>query len=90
MQCRRHIVAGSIPGLRSPLKEEMATNSSILAWEIPQAEEPGGLQFIGLKSQTQMSMHAAPAMGGGKEHKNILYIYRYRTFNTQHSVSINK
>ena len=45
-------------------------------------EEPGGLQFIGLKSQTQMSVHAAPAMGGGKEHKNILYIYRYRTFNT--------
>ena len=32
-----------------PLKveKEMATHSSILAWRIPWAEEPGGLQFIG-------------------------------------------
>ena len=28
----------------------MATHSSILAWEIPWTEEPGGLQFMG--SQT--------------------------------------
>ena len=27
----------------------MATYSSILAWEIPWTEEPGGLQFIGLQ-----------------------------------------
>ena len=26
-----------------PLEKEMATHSSILAWEIPRAEEPGGL-----------------------------------------------
>ena len=26
-----------------PLEEEMATHSSILAWKIPQIEEPGGL-----------------------------------------------
>ena len=25
----------------------MATHSSILAWEIPWKEEPGGLQFMG-------------------------------------------
>ena len=31
---------------RSPEKE-MATHSSILAWEIPWTEEPGGLQFMG-------------------------------------------
>ena len=29
-----------------PLEEEMATQSSILAWRIPWIEEPGGLQFI--------------------------------------------
>ena len=29
------------------LKEETATHSSILAWEIPWAEEPGGLQSMG-------------------------------------------
>ena len=30
-----------------PLERGMATHSSILAWEIPQKEEPGGLQSIG-------------------------------------------
>jgi len=30
-----------------PLEKEMATHSSILAWEIPWTEEPGGLQSIG-------------------------------------------
>ena len=34
---------GSIPGLEDPLEEGMATYSSILAWRIPQTEEPGGL-----------------------------------------------
>ena len=32
------------------LEKEMATHSSILTWEIPWTEEPGGLQSIG--SQT--------------------------------------
>jgi len=31
-----------------PLEEEMATHSSILAWEIPWTEEPGRLQSMGL------------------------------------------
>ena len=30
-----------------PLKKEMATHSSILAWRIPWMEEPGGLQSMG-------------------------------------------
>ena len=39
---------GLIPGLRKhPLEEEMATHSSILAWEIPWTEKPGRLQSIG-------------------------------------------
>ena len=29
-----------------PLEKEVATRSSILAWEIPQTEEPGGLQSM--------------------------------------------
>ena len=33
-------------GQEDPLEEEMATHSSILAWEIPWAEEPGGLQSM--------------------------------------------
>ena len=33
---------------KDPLEEEeMATHSSILTWEIPWTEEPGGLQFKG-------------------------------------------
>ena len=33
-------------GWENPLEEEMATHSSILAWRLPRAEEPGGLQFM--------------------------------------------
>ena len=32
------------PGQEDPLKKEMATHSTILAWRIPWTEEPGGLQ----------------------------------------------
>ena len=34
-------------GQNGPLEEEMATHSSILAWEILWTEEPGGLQSMG-------------------------------------------
>ena len=34
-------------GQEDPLEKEMATHSSILAWRIPWAEEPGGLQPMG-------------------------------------------
>ena len=32
-----------------PLEKEMATHSSISAWEIPWTEEPGRLQSMGLQ-----------------------------------------
>ena len=36
-----------------PLEKEMATHSSIIAWETPWTEEPGRLQSLGLqKCQT--------------------------------------
>ena len=38
---------GLITGLEGPRGKEMATHSSILAWEIPWTEEPGGLPFMG-------------------------------------------
>ena len=38
---------GSIPGRKDPLEKEIATHSNILAWRIPWAEEPGGLQSVG-------------------------------------------
>ena len=48
---------GSIPrlGQEDPLEKEMATRSSILAWEIPWTEEPGSLQSCGCKNQIQLS-----------------------------------
>ena len=45
-------------GQEDPLEKEMATHASILAWEIPWTEEPGGLQSRG--SQTRLSTHAIP------------------------------
>jgi len=35
---------------KDPLKENMTTHSSILAWRIPWTEEPGGLQALGLQT----------------------------------------
>ena len=34
-------------GQRDALEEEMATQSRVLAWEIPWTEDPGGLQSLG-------------------------------------------
>ena len=34
-------------GWEDPLEKEMATHSSILAWEIPRTEDPGSLQSMG-------------------------------------------
>ena len=43
-------------GQEDPLEEEMETHSSILAWETPRTEEPGGLQSMGSpKSWTRLS-----------------------------------
>ena len=43
-------------GQEDPLEEEMATHSSILAWEIPRIEGPGGLQaMVTQKSLTRLS-----------------------------------
>ena len=43
-------------GWEDPLEEEMAIHSSILAWEIPWTEEPGGLQSMGSqKNRTLLS-----------------------------------
>ena len=44
--------AGLILGWEDPLKKEMATCFSILAWEIPWTRGPFGLQSMVLQSQT--------------------------------------
>ena len=47
-------------GWKDPLEKEMATHSSILAWETPWAEEPGGLHTVHVvaKSWTRLSYFA--------------------------------
>ena len=39
-------------GWEDTLEEEIATHSSILVWEIPWREEPGGLQSMRSESDT--------------------------------------
>ena len=39
-------LVGSL-GWEDPLEKEMATHSSLLAWEIPWTEEPGELESMG-------------------------------------------
>ena len=34
-------------GWEDPLEKEIATHSSVLAWDIPWTEEPGGLPSMG-------------------------------------------
>ena len=58
-----------IPSLSGadPLGKEMATDSSILAWEIPWTEGPGRLQSMGSqesdKTESLNSNNACPALG---------------------------
>ena len=52
----------SIPGLGRSPGEGRATHSSILAWRIPETEEPDELQSMGLQSWTrpkQLSTHSS-------------------------------
>ena len=52
-------------GWKDPLEKQMATDSSILTWEIPWAEEPGRLQTMG-SQQLDITEYA---------HMHMLYIY---------------
>ena len=42
-------------GREDPLEKEVATHTSILAWEVPWTEEPGGLQSMGLQKSRYMA-----------------------------------
>ena len=42
-------------GREDPLEEEMSTHSTVLAWRIPWAVEPGRLQSAGLQKDAQNS-----------------------------------
>ena len=42
-------------GWEDLLEKEMATHSNILAWEIPQTEEAGGLWSMGVMKELDMT-----------------------------------
>ena len=44
-------------GREDPLEEETATHSGILAWKIPEREEPGRLESMGSQSRTRLTTH---------------------------------
>ena len=56
--CLENLVASEswvqLPDPEYPLKDNMATHASIPAWRIPQTEEFGRLQSIGLQSRTRL------------------------------------
>ena len=47
--------AGSIPGLEDPLEHEMATHSSIAAWELPWTEEPARATVYSGRKESDMT-----------------------------------
>ena len=55
-------------GLEDLLEEEMATHSSILAWEIPRTEGPGGLQSMGVTKESDTTEQ----LNSNKMSQNIL------------------
>ena len=59
-------------GWEDLLEEGMANHSSILAWESPWTEEPGGLQFMGLQSQTDASSLLGSDRSPGEGNGNSL------------------
>ena len=52
---------------KDPLEKGMTTNFSVLAWEIPLIEEPGGLQPMGSQSRRWLSAHACTGLTEGTE-----------------------
>ena len=61
--------SGFITGLGRSLEKGMATHSSILAWEIPWTEEPGGLQSMGHELEIEnTTYHPSISHGRGAVH----------------------
>ena len=60
--------------LWDPLEKEMATHSSILAWRIPQTEEPGRLQSMGLQ---RVGHDWASSLWGPSSHTMVFPVVLY-------------
>ena len=67
-----------------PLEKKMATHSSILAWEIPQTEEPGELQSMGsqrvghdLESNIRYTKVVRRLNPRSSYHKNFFFLFTF-------------
>ena len=56
-----------------PLEKEIATHSSILAWEIPWTEEPGRVQSLGSQSVRDNGAHTHAGFQLYQEKKNSCF-----------------
>ena len=52
-------------GREDSLGEEMITHSNILAWKIPQTEEPGGLHTVHRVAQSQAQLKQLSMLAHG-------------------------
>ena len=66
---------GSILDQEDPLEKEIATHSSILAWEIPWTEGPGGLQW--LKNYTSRKIDDFPSVRFPFVPNEVIYVQIY-------------
>ena len=76
-------------GQRDPLEKEIATHSSLLAWEIPWTEKDGGLQFMGsqrvgynlaTKQQQQVEISGIKEHEGGRKDKESIISCKLYSF----------
>ena len=58
-------------GWKDPLEEEVATYSSILAWEIPWTEETSGLQSMGSQRVGHGLVTNQQQLTNGSEYNNL-------------------
>ena len=64
-------------GQEDPLEKEMASHSSIFAWEMPWTEEPGGLQSMGSQRVENNLATKPPPPILRKPLKNSSYYLKY-------------
>ena len=69
-------------GWEDPLKREMATHSSILAWEMPWTEEPARLQSMGSQKVGHVLVTKQQQPWANELVYISLFMYKMRVINT--------
>ena len=68
----------------------MATHSSVLVWEIPWTEEPGGLQSRELQRAGHVSRHTPPHRTGAVQQQCKVCHLSNLSFSSSHNQKMNK